>query len=150
MRTITLTWHEMIQGATVGVRRQVEALRRRRPEIYGHPENGEWDAHILGACAEMAVAKHLGAYWEGVVDRPETLRGDVGTVQVRSTTHRGGSLILHDRDKDDAMFYLVVASPPEFAIVGWIVGRDGKVPGFFDASKPRPAYFVPQSALKGT
>lgn len=149
MKAITLSWHEMIQGATVGVRRQIEALRRKRPEVYGKPGNGEWDAHILGACSEMAVAKYLGAYWEGVVDRPETLCGDVGTVQVRSTTHRGGSLILHDRDKDDALFYLVVAFPPTFTIVGRIVGRDGKVPEFFDASKPRPAYFVPQAALTG-
>lgn len=145
---VTLSWYELIQAATVGVRRQVDALRRARPEVYGAPHRGEWDAHILGATAEMAVAKHLGVYWEGVVDRPETLAGDVGVVQVRGTSYLDGALILHDRDLDDAMFYLVAVDGRVCRLLGRILGRDGKIPPFWDPAKPRPAFFVPQSALQ--
>jgi hypothetical protein len=59
-----------------------------------------------------------------------------------------GRLILHDHDKDDQPYVLVVGTAPRFELVGWCFGRDGKRPEYVhDPQGGRPAYFVPRAAL---
>jgi hypothetical protein len=63
---ITLTKTEIMQGALVGVMRQVQNLRDNRQPAYGATTDHDWQWHIEGALGEMALAKALGVFWAGV------------------------------------------------------------------------------------
>jgi hypothetical protein len=144
---VTLSWHEIILAGTVGVRRRVEGLRLNLNGGWSWAPNTLWEADIVGALAELALAKFLGVYWDGAVRVQERTEGDVGPFQVRATEIPKGSLILHERDRDEAIFHLVVVEGATCRLKGFITGAEGKRPGFWDDSKPHPAFFVPQSAL---
>ncbi len=140
-------------AAQAGTRRRIEALRLGRKPVYGDTKiHAEWGVDIEGAAAEMAVAKAYNLFWTPVVQRPEELPGDVGrgmhALQVRSTPREHGRLILHERDKDDAIFVLVTGRIPAFTIRGWIQGKDGKCDRFLHPGDGRPAFFVPQEHLR--
>jgi hypothetical protein len=94
------------------------------------------------------VAKSLGAYWHGFASDPFALPGDVGRVQVRSTTREDGCLIVQRADPDDAWFVLVVGRVPTFRLAGWLPGAEAKRPEWWRANAPHPAFFVPQHALE--
>lgn len=147
MIRVSLTDYELRLAAHAGVERQLEALRLGRQDNHGFAGAG-WDLHIEGACAEVAVAKATGRYWDAVVRRPEDLAGDVGRgLQVRSTRRSNGCLIIHPTDPDEAAFVLVVAAPPAFNIIGWIRGREAKRDEWWREDTGRPAFFVPQGGL---
>jgi len=103
--------------------------------------------HEQGALAEKAVSVALGLPWDGsvgVVGGP-----DVGTLQVRSTRLREGSLILHPTDRDEDRFVLVIVTEPSALLAGWISGRDGKREAFWRTGGVRsPAFFVPRWRLQ--
>jgi hypothetical protein len=145
---ITLDHFEALQACQVGVLRNLEAINRGRKHRHGF--NGDaWAAHIEGAAAELAVSKYLDRYWIAVVPDPSLLPGDVGErTQVRCTARANGCLIVHEDDPDDHGFILVVGAMPRFKIVGWLFGREAKHPTFWREDTGRPAYFVPQTALK--
>lgn len=147
---ITLSFFELWQAVQVGGMRNIEARRRGRPDTYGKNVSemeGGWGVHIEGAAAEMAVAKSLNNYYEGVWREIDRSRGDVGRVQVRSTMRANGCLILHPEDNDEHVFYLVTGIAPTFRIVGSILAARGKVDRFWRTDTGRPAFFVPQSEL---
>jgi len=144
---MTLTEQEMFHAATVGVMRRLSAIRRNRSTPYGNPTAELWRMDIESSAAEMVVGKWLGLYWNAVVDRPETLKGDVGTVQVRQTPLPNGRLILHDRDADDAIFVLVTGQYPTFDIAGWTYAREGKFAVYWETHNGRNAYYYPQNRL---
>lgn len=144
---VILTWFEMFVCAQIGCMRQIEALKLGRPDRHGYNGDG-WNVHIHGALAECAVAKAQGRYWEPLARRPHELAGDVADLQVRSTQHRDGSLILHPDDPDDARFWLVItSSAPRFNVVGSIDGAAGKLKQYWRTDVREPAFFVPQAAL---
>lgn len=147
MTKIELTYSEVRIAAEVGVQRQARNIRKQRRQTYRHdPEDGGWGAHIEAACAEMAVAKSLGIYWNGALDNFEA--ADVGPYQVRSTKHRDGCLLLHSEDRDADKFILIVGMAPHFEIKGWIRAGDGKRNEYWQEKvRGRPAYFVPQGIL---
>jgi hypothetical protein len=110
---------------------------------------------IQGAEAELAVAKALKLPWDGSFleldswyDWRETGH-DVSGLEVRSTHHRRGSLILHSKDKDDSPFILVItADRPFYNLVGWNFGREGKLDKYWrDVGYGRPCYYLPQNSL---
>jgi hypothetical protein len=147
---VELSFFELHQAANVGVMRNIQARRRERPDTYGknvYDMEGGWGVHIEGAAAEMAVAKTLGIYWEGVWREIDRSRGDVGGYQVRSTLRRDGCLILHPSDDDLAMFVLVVGAAPKLRIAGQIRAVEGKQIEYWREGTGRPAFFVPQSKL---
>ena len=144
---VELSWWEFIQGATAGIYRRVLALQNKRGDRYGAPALTYWETDIESACAEMALAKALGLYWQSVVTHPEVLEGDVGSWQVRWTKRPDGRLILHEADRNDQRYTLIVGQSPVFDIVGWILGKDGKQPQYWFEGDGRPAFFVPRSAL---
>lgn len=147
MSACTLSWFELFLAAQAGVIRQIEALKRGRVHRYGFEGDG-WAAHINGASAEMAAAKVLGAYWNALARDPRSLPGDVGAYQVRWRARESWDLIVHPDDPDDAVFVLVVGTPPTMRIVGTILGAEAKRPEWWkDPAGGRPAYFVPQAAL---
>ncbi len=142
---ITLSWYEIIFGASVGIRRRVESLRGKHTDRHG----GEplWNEDIEGALAEMVVAKARGKYWNGGVGTYKG--GDVGNVQVRYTPLADGSLILRKGDSPDSRYVLVTGQAPTYNVIGWIDGHDGMKPEFVWAPNGRPpAYFVPQNRLE--
>lgn len=113
------------------------------------------DADEQGCLAELAVATALGMPWDGKFFQNEeweqwrTSGHDVGPLEIRSTKHRTGRLILHDDDRDDSPFVLVLADSPRFKLAGWVYGRDGKKESNWeDVGYGRPCYYVKQSRLK--
>jgi hypothetical protein len=148
--TVELSFFELWQAAGVGAMRNIQARRRGRPDTYGKDVTGlegGWGVHIEGAAAEMAVAKALGLYWEGVWSEIDRGRGDVGDYQVRHTLRDKGCLLLHPDDLDDAMFVLVTGVAPKLRIAGKIMGREGKDTRYWRTDTGRPAFFIPQGAL---
>lgn len=153
---VELTYFELWQAVQVGAMRNLQARRRGRPDTYGkdvtHMEGG-WGIHIEGAAAEMAVAKMLNVYHDGVWAEIDRMRSDVGgldrgaRVQVRSTMREDGCLILHPEDNDRDIFYLVVGVAPRFRVAGALLAFNGKKERFWRTNTGRPAFFVPQSEL---
>ena len=141
---VQLTMGELFGAACIGVRRQCQAVYRQARTTYGSKPNEAWQCQIEGACGEMAVAKHLGRFWSGNLGDLDA--ADVGHLQVRTTSHDAGCLIVHPEDADDGVFILVTGLAPHFVLRGWMLGRDAKKDAFWKDG-PRPAYFVPQGLL---
>jgi hypothetical protein len=116
-----------------------------------------------GAAAELAVALGLERSWTGVT--ASELRGcdstakewrdfkadgtDVEGLEVRSTRHRNGCLILHDTDAADVPFVLAIqVGSRAFHLAGYILPSDGRQRRWWkDVGYGRPAYYVPQREL---
>jgi hypothetical protein len=145
-----LDTYELMQAAQVGSMRRISSLKsglKDKPYTNGRFVPG-WSTDIDGAASEMAVSKYLHLYWSGHVNN---FAGDdvLGGRQVRSTTHEHGCLIVRPADPDDALFILVVASPPVYSIRGGILGRDAKVDQYWreGTNGEAGAWWVPQHAL---
>lgn len=135
----------MMMAANVGVIRHLQFIKRNARPMYGLDVPTDWKLQIEGAMSEYALAKYLNVHWEGV-GFPDA--DDVGNEDVRVTTHEHGCLILHDRDKDDKKYWLLIGQNGEYEIKGYIYGRDGKQKKYWAEKVPgRPCYFVPQNEL---
>lgn len=144
---MTLTPYELHLAASVGVRRQIEAMSAGRPDRHGHSGAG-WNLHLEGACGELAVAKALGRYWDGSVNTFKK-GGDVGAVQVRTRSKHEYELIVRQGDRDSDVFVLVTGVAPSYRVRGWLRGGDAKRPEWEKTHGDRPpAWFVPHAALK--
>jgi hypothetical protein len=147
---VTLDWFEVEMAAIVGVRRNLEGLRRgwlphRR---LGHADLPGWQGHVEGAAGELAVAKLLNRYWSGSINTFKS-GGDVGAVQVRTRSRHDYQLIVRDEDRDADWFVLVTGQAPTFHVHGFIRGGDAKRPEWrHDHGGHAPAYFIPQPALR--
>lgn len=142
---IKLSNSQMMMAANVGVIRHLQFIKRNARPMYGLDVPTDWKLQIEGAMSEYALAKYLNVHWEGV-GFPDA--DDVGNEDVRVTTHENGCLILHDRDKDDKKYWLLIGQNGEYEIKGYIFGRDGKQKKYWKEKVPgRPCYFVPQCDL---
>ncbi|MFW9879540.1 MAG: hypothetical protein ACFFG0_41215 [Candidatus Thorarchaeota archaeon] len=111
---------------------------------------------IQGAEAELAVAKAFKLLWDGSfleLDKWFNWRDqghDVSGLEVRSTHHPKGCLILHPKDKDNSPFILVLTHQrPVFILAGWNIGREGKKSEYWrDVGYGRPCYYLPQNKLR--
>lgn len=146
---VELTIPECRMAAYVGLNRRLDAMALNRHEMYGRVHNGlYWETDIEAAAAELAFAKALRAFYAPAVSpRVDRAEGDVGGAQVRHTKRPNGSLIVHDRDIDHQEFFLVVGAMPSFRVVGSMLAREAKDKRFWRTDVPRPAFFVPQTAL---
>ena len=150
---VNLTFFEVYLAAQAGAMRRIEAIKKGRPDKYGEPSSPLWDVDIESCCAEMAVAKTTGFYWSPAVNDPKTLPGDVGPIQVRSTSYKSGHLLLHKADDDAQIFVLAIGRSEKWNIAGWLHARDGKKKEYWredvrdSKGKVRPAFFVPQTSL---
>lgn len=145
---VELTWDEVMMAATIGLKRHVRGLLRRRQNMFGDrgADYSGWDAHIIGALGEYAVAKGLNRFWPGA-DPGLDYEGDVGRgVHVRATERRNGCLIIHETDPPE-LFILVTGTPPVLTLAGFEHAGNLKDPRWFRTDVPRPGYFVPQDAL---
>jgi hypothetical protein len=137
------------------------ALARNESQRQGNRKDGKVVADSLGidiqgACAEMAVSKVFQLDWDGKffeLDRWMRWRvegHDVSGLEVRSTHHQGGSLILHPKDPDYSPFILVLThKKPTYIITGWAYGFEGKKKEYWkDVGYGRPCYYLPQNKLR--
>jgi len=104
---------------------------------------------VMGTCGEMAVAKLLGKYWPPSVNTFHSV-ADIGEhIEVRTRSRDDGELIVRPNDALDRWYVLVTGQAPEMVVRGYIAGfeavRDEWVQ---NPGGHRPAWFVPQSALK--
>ena len=144
---VELTWAEVFQAAMVGVMRRLQNLQRNTNAAYGIADAVAWQHDIDGALGELATAKALGRFWSGSIGHWRA--DDVYTLQVRTTGNLRNRLILHDADEDEKIFILCCGCVPKYSLRGWIRAYDGKDQRFWnDPTGGRPAYFVPQSALR--
>tara|TARA_R110000803_G_C11989495_1_gene321960 strand:- start:9029 stop:9499 length:471 start_codon:yes stop_codon:yes gene_type:complete len=144
--TVVLTPSEMVLAASAGVMRNVKNINAKLKDAYKADPNQGWQMHIEGALGEMALAKFLGLYWPGV----GKMRGtDVGEVDVRTRSRADYELILHEKDPDDRVFWLLCGNNGRYDVKGWILCADGKRQEYWSdpSGKNRPAFFVPQSKL---
>ena len=143
---IELTKGEQMKAASVGIWRNLQSMWRGAQPRWGQGGAALWGSHIEGAAGELAVAKATNTYWSGALGDYDA--DDVGKLQIRTTHHTEGCLILHPDDADDRPFILVIGSLPSFRLAGWIMGRDGKAAKWWRDGIARPAYFVPQADLR--
>lgn len=146
---ITLEWYEQELAERIGrLRREQSKGTKKNRRGLVEDEEALIKLDIEGAAGELAVAKAVNRYWHGSVNAPKSAP-DVGTnIQVRATKHRNGSLIITKTDNDDQIYFLVIGEMPNYDVVGYIKGSDGKQEQFVRAPANRPpAFFVPQSAL---
>jgi hypothetical protein len=140
--TVTLSPREIILAAMIGGFMHARALARGwKDRVY----ESDWNVHVEGIAAEIAVAKAL-----GIPYRPK-LNGfkapDVEHLHVRQTAHRDGSLIIRPGDPD-GIYVLVTGQCPTFTVMGWIHSSDAKRPQYWRAPDGGPgAWFVPQRKL---
>lgn len=144
---VELTKIEMFSAAQAGCLRRINALCKDLPEPYGTPETGLFDNDVESCGAEMAVAKAFGMYWNTYPGEFRELPGDVANLEVRSTKHVNGCLIVHNRDKDDRPFVLVRGTMPRYEVAGWIMGVQAKKSKWIRKIRKRSAYFVPADEL---
>ena len=123
---IVLTPDEIHLAAIAGVSRRIDSMKTWLNN-QKQSEGSDWAIDIEGACAELAVAKHMKLFWSG--HTRSFKNEDVGPLHVRSTTHKDGHLIVKDNDPDDAVFVLVTCACPVYTIVGGISGARARVVG---------------------
>lgn len=149
MNFVELSEFNIFMAGMVGVSRHMKCIRAATGYNGINNRKRGWQDNCDGALGEQAFAKWLDVYWDGT---PNTFRTkpDVAEYEVRTNSESWGDLILRDRDKDDAVYVLVLSHEcPRFHMQGWVYGRDGKQPQWRrkgDTSRPE-AWFVPQNAL---
>lgn len=146
---VSLSESECRQAAYVGLNRRLGAMRAGSTEVYGSVAGGDyWTVDIEAAAGELAVAKALGVFWCPKDSAEEDRQaGDVAGLQVRHTRRLSGSLICHNRDRDQDRFVLVLGAMPSFRVAGWIDAKSAKSEEFWREDVPRAAFFVPQHKL---
>jgi len=145
MTEIRLTLSEMQIAAHVGIQRQLQNLKNSARPAYGAGSSNDWQLHVEGALGEMALAKHLGIYWDG---KGQMRAPDVGCFDVRTRSRHTYDLIVHERDDDDRYIYLLTGGNGVYRFHGGIYARDAKDERYWrDPAGGRPAYFVPQNKL---
>lgn len=137
-----LDWMEVTTASMTGVLRTVRRRSQGAQHKWGASMEGGWERNIESCCGEKYAAKTLGLYWwDGIDDRY-----DVGTYQVRQTSHRNGRLCLHAEDLDEDVFILVVGTAPRFELIGWCYGHEGKQTQYWQDPQGtnRWAFWVPR------
>jgi len=143
---VRLRDYEVLQAAMTGMMRQVSAIKRNSvSKISGR----EWQAHIEGACGELAVAKVMGRYWGGGINTYKS-GGDIDSTgwEVRTRSSHDYDLIVRDDDDDERIFILVTGHAPDYRVHGWIRAADAKQHEWQkNYGGHGLAYFVPHHAL---
>lgn len=149
---ITLTEDEINQA------QQIAKLRNQSQRDAGRPDGlvkgSSLDRDTQGALSELAVSKALNLPWDGsfipisVWDKWKYEGNDVGKLEIRSTSLAKGRLILHPKDKDFSPYVLVLSDKhPEYQLIGWLFGAEGKNSKYWRNNVPKPCFMVPQTKL---
>jgi hypothetical protein len=135
----------------IGKQRNAYAISHRLSHVFkATDEQGEAN-HILGACCECAVAKHIGHSWEPNIGK--TRGDDVGPVQVRGRRKHSAGLIIRPRDEAHwpDPWVLVTGLPSTGLFVrGWVVGTTVVERGVYcdPGEQGAPCWEFPQFELR--
>ena len=148
----TFSNEERQQAMEEGLRRQgfneSKGLRGRN--------GGAWqgskalDIHLLGAAGEVAVASYLNMK-EHLFKETEARRGsdDLPGMDIKTRSKSRYDLIVQKGSNDRKKYVLVTIENQKTLLHGWCYGHEAMQERFWaDPAKGRPAYFVPQSALR--
>ena len=109
------------------------------------------DIHLLGAAGEVAVASYLGLK-EHLFKETEAKRGSddlPGNIDVKTRSNARYDLIVQRQSDPNKKFVLVTIQNRQTLLHGWCYGREAITEIYWaDPARGRPAYFVPQSALR--
>lgn len=145
---IKLKTPELYIGGIVGTMRRVASIQNGNDKNK-HALISNWATDTDGACAEIAVAKHFGVYWEPRVNAFKL--PDVGDafIQVRSTTRHDGRLIIRANDADIDRFILVICDVPKYRLIGSLLACAAKTDEFVyrGTNGQADCWMVPQDRL---
>lgn len=150
---VILTKNDLIYAHNIAIKRNKS--QRDGNRFDGKVLEDSIGIDIQGAEAELAVAKALKLPWDGSFLKLEKWfewkqsGTDVSGLEVRSTKHQNGCLIIHKNDKDNVPYILVITKEkPLFKLVGWNFGKSAKFDKYWrDVGYGRPCFFLPQSEL---
>jgi len=150
MKTVWLTWAELIMAASAGVLRRVQNAKHRTEQRFGSSRaESSWQNEIIGCIGEVGLAKYKNRFWMGAIGNYRA--ADTSRIyHVRATECPNGRLIIHKEDPDDAPFVLARVRENEVTLVGWLYGREGKRSEWWYAPPNHPnwqAFFVPNDEL---
>ena len=152
-KPVHLEFYEMFHAATAGVMRNIENKKLKRKPAYGAQIESDWQISIEGALGEFALCKYLGVFWLGKGGfRGADLYDKAGEPMEVRTSQFGGESVhlpLYERDHDDRKYWLLTGHNGDYAVHGWIYGRDGKRAEFWRQMKAgrAHAFWVPKSEL---
>ena len=97
---------------------------------------------IGGILAEIVVGRRFDRTYLPAVNSFHK-RADVGDdIEVRSTVHLNGALIVRDNDDPARRYVLVVCDPMKgFVIRGWVYGHEAKQPEWLKSDEGRPSHW---------
>ena len=152
MLKITLTEKQLSYAKAMGKKRHSydKTLGVKGAYNISKKDNDSDHIDIQGCIAEYAVSLALDKEWIGFATDFQNINADVGSnLQVRSTYHPYGNLILHPKDKDEQIFILVrLHDLPCVDIMGWALGKDIKQKRYWSEPVPnRPCYLYPYQLL---
>ena len=108
------------------------------------------EIHLLGAAGEVAVASYLGLK-EHLFKETEARRDsdDLPGIDVKTRSKASYDLIIQKNEDPNKKFVLVTIQNRQTLLHGWCYGHEGMKEIYWaDPARGRPAYFVPQSALR--
>lgn len=141
---VTLDWEEVQVAAMVAVRHHIRALDRGYKDPHNWQRTPDWNQHIEGRAAELAVSIWSGYSWSGL-PLSSFHKADVGPdIQVRLRLEVGRDLGIRATDDESHRFVLVYGAIPRFTLAGWIDGRDGKTEQYRHDEK---LFYVPVGRL---
>ena len=142
---IELTPSEVALAAQIGSRRFIESKFSDRKEKIGASDG--WNNNIEGCLAEVALAKHLNAWFD-----PNLMKfgeADVLDWHVRSTHHEKGHLYIAEYEKT-GKYILMIGKFNKWRIAGWCHAEEVRQPIFFGTMREDrkvPCYWIPQNEL---
>ncbi len=159
---VDLKWYEVEMAAQVGIKRMCSSMALDLKDAHGldftKSKLSPVDMAVNSACGELAVAKYLGLFWDGSIDKHGHLKNepDIGPYQVRTRVFRYShsikepELIFRDTDSPEQIFILAFGYLFAFRIMGWIKGIEAKGLGCREdrGNRNAPAWFVGWRQLK--
>ena len=140
---------DMLLVAQVGALRNIRGLSHGYPDRAGfqNTEGQGWALHIEGAAGEFIVARYLGMYWG--IELNNFRDGDLDGIDIKTSAHDTGRLIVKPGDSPDLIFVLVIGKIPLFRIAGWAYGHEVLQNKYLTKLAPNSpeAYAMPQKDL---
>jgi hypothetical protein len=155
---VELSKHSLVIADYIGRLWHTVAKSENRKSRFGiNEEEDGLKMAIEGVRGEFVVSKAFDKFYDGNIGVVGP--GDVGKIEVRSTPHPGGHLILHKPIEEDGMpkdnpnsIYVLVLSyaSPVFYIAGWLYGHEGQIETVWNRQpdKNRPCYWINQHVLR--
>ena len=150
---IKITNYDAIVAAVEATKHMINKHEESRNTDHGGRSRrgfkARWADTFHGFMGEIAVARALGLEWTPGGRQVST--GDVDNkIEVRTTDHPAGHLLIYNRDADNSRFYLVRGDFPYMDVVGWMVARDAKQKKYWRDNSDPPCYWVGSSQLTPT